>query len=446
MRRRDFVKSSTLLVAAGAMGCRWMGSEAETTYTNWAGNIPFTTKKLLKPVSTAEIQQWVEKHNQVKVLGTRHSFNDIADSNDCLLSLEKMNKVLGIDREKNTVTVEGGIRYTELSEYLNEQGYALQNLASHAHFTVSGAIATGTHGSGTGNLATQVEAIEFVNGKGELVRVAKDKEEELNGLLAGLGAFGVITQLTLKIEPSFNLRQDVFADMPFGVLKDNFEKVMSSGFSVSMFTDWRTVTMPLVWVKRRVEPGSSEIPDSPSFFDARPMEANITTIVKGDVAGKCSDQMGVSGPWHTRLPHFRLDFIPEKGNEFQTEYFVPIEHAYEAMLVLQGLHNKIEPIVYACEVRTVQADEQWLSPAYQRNSACFHFTWTAELEKIERLLPEIEAGLAPFKARPHWGKLFHMGSAEIAALYPRINDFRTLVKKHDPDGKFANPYLERYVL
>ncbi|MHA6483533.1 FAD-binding protein [Paenibacillus sp. strain BS8-2] len=413
---------------------------------NWAGNFVYGAQECHLPENIEEVQALVASHARVKVIGSRHSFNSIADTDAVHLSLERLNRVLLLDKENMTVTVEGGIRYGELCCYLHEQGYALHNLASLPHITVAGACATATHGSGVrhGNLATAVCGMELVTGDGQLLQLSYG-DSRLAGAAVGLGALGVVTKLTLKVVPAFEMMQHVFEDLPFNALETQFEEVVSSGYSVSLFTDWRDSSFNQVWVKQAVPAG-----DGLLSFDAKRYYGALGSTVKrhpvlGVSAENCSDQLGIEGPWHERLPHFRMVFTPSAGEELQSEYFVPRRYAYDMLTSLSGLSGLISPLLYISEMRTVKADDLWMSPCYGQDTVALHFTWKPDWAAVRALLPLIEEKLEPFGAIPHWGKLFTMEPSKVKASYAKLPAFRELVRDCDPNGKFRNSFLETYI-
>ncbi len=413
-----------------------------TNLRNWAGNYAYRAARVHRPESVEQICELVAGSHNVKALGTRHSFNEIADTDGDLISVEGLNRVESIDSAGSRVTVQAGTTYAQLCSHLHREGYAIHNLASLPHISVAGACATATHGSGdrNGNLATAVIAIQVVDADGSLRDLSREQNRtQFEGAVVGLGALGVVTRLTLEIAPSFEMRQEVFEGLPLASLSDNFDEVTSSAYSVSLFTDWRTPIFNQVWLKRRK--GSSET----SFFGAtrasRPLHP-IGTMP----AVNCTEQMGVPGPWHERLPHFRAEFTPSSGEELQTEYLLPRRHAFAALSTISELGSRIAPLLQISEVRTVAADHLWMSPCYQEDCVGIHFTWVKNWDAVLELLPRIEERLAPFQARPHWGKLFTMPPERVGSLYPRLPDFRELVQGFDPQGKFRNGFLNRYVV
>ena len=444
MTKRTFLKTSSAL--AGGATLSQLGACSPATnkehLQNWAGNLEYSTGNVHYPKTLEQVQEAVNKCNKLTALGSRHSFNKIADSTENQVSLKEMNKVVSLDKAANTVTIEAGMKYGELAPYLHQNGYALHNLASLPHITVAGSCATGTHGSGVhnGNLSTGIAAIEFVNAEGELVNLSKKDGEAFQGAVVGLGALGVVTKLTLELQPTFNMKQYIYRNLPMAALEKNFDAIVSSGYSVSLFTDWKNKNINEVWVKSKV--AADDTPAAPELFGAKLATKNLHPI-EDLSAENCTEQMGVSGPWFERMPHFKMGFKPSAGKELQAEYFVPIEHAYEAMMAMEQLHEKITPHLFISEIRTIQEDTLWMSPCYKKTCVALHTTWKQEVDTVLNLLPLVEAQLAPFNARPHWAKLFTMAPSVLQSRIEKLADFKELVKKYDPNGKFRNDFLNK---
>ncbi len=417
----------------------------EAIQRNWAGNYTFSAAKLHTPETIEQVQEIVVRSRKLKTLGTRHSFNDIADSVEDLISLEHLNRVLAIDPIRHTVTVEGGIKYGHLGPYLHSAGYTLHNLASLPHITIAGACSTATHGSGDGNanLATAVSAIEFVTANGEIVSLARDQHREFMGAVVGLGGLGVITKLTLDLQPTFDIQQYVYENLPLAQLEQHFDAIVSSAYSVSLFTDWQNDYVNQMWIKRRISE-SSILDLEPTFFGATLAPAKLHPISTTS-AESCTAQMGSVGPAHEQLPHFRMEDTPSVGAELQSEYFVPRQHAVAAIQALAQLGPQLAECLMISEIRTIAADSLWMSPCYQQDCVGLHFTWKLDWPAVQKLLPLIEAQLAPFNARPHWGKLFTMPAARLQSLYTKLPDFQQLLLSYDPHSTFRNAFLERNV-
>ncbi len=422
------------------------GWVTDDTLKNWAGNLTYGTKRLRTVKNVKDLQEFVKTTRNFKVLGTRHCFNQIADSKDQFVSVSKFNKVLSLDTRESTVTVGAGMKYGELAPYLDEKGYALHNLASLPHISVAGAITTATHGSGVtnGNLASGVAAIEFVAADGSLVRLSRKNDgDKFNAAVVGLGAIGVLTSITLDIRPTFTVRQYVFQNMPFDSLKEHFDAIMSAAYSVSLFTDWRNEKVDEVWIKAAAA-DQVDFANMKTFHGGIAAKKNLHPIVELS-AEHCTDQLGVPGPWYERLPHFKMGFTPSSGVELQSEYFVPREHGYKAFMAVAALGEEISPHLLISEIRAIQADEYWMSTCYKQDAIALHFTWKQDWDAVSKLLPKIESVLDPFKVRPHWGKLFAMEPEKLRSRYPKFNEFKTFVAGYDPDGKFRNDFLRRYL-
>ncbi|MFH8807537.1 FAD-binding protein [Streptomyces hygroscopicus] len=412
--------------------------------TNWAGNITFSAARLHHPDTADELRRIVGSADRVRVLGTGHSFNRIADTDGDLVSLDRLPHRVEIDPGKRTATVAAGMRYAQVAQALHAEGFALANLASLPHITVAGACATATHGSGSTQrcLAAAVAGLEIVGPGGELTRITRDDDpDRLNGAVVGLGGLGVVTAMTLDIEPAYDVAQWVWTGLPLDRLDDSFEEIFGAAYSVSVFTDWRSGE-GVVWLKCRTDLPGPPAPEEP-WLGARPADRHHHPVPAMPPL-HCTEQLGAPGPWHERLPHFRPDFTPSNGDELQSELLLPREAASAAFAALRGLGERIAPVVQVSEVRTVAADELWLSPAYHRDSVAFHFTWVPDHEAVMEVVAAMEEELLPLGARPHWGKLTSATPERILSSYDRAADFARLLAGHDPAGKFRNAYLEGY--
>ena len=409
---------------------------------NWAGNVDYGTGRVYSAGSLEEVQEFVRKQNKLRVLGTRHCFNHIADSHDQFLSMKTMDKVVDLDAEARTVTIESGMSYGQLCPILENKGWALHNLASLPHISVAGACATATHGSGVknGNLATAVSGLEIVNAAGDVVKLSRQKDgETFHGAVVGLGALGAVTKVTLDLQPSYQMQQYVYENLPLSELKEHFDAIESAAYSVSLFTDWQKQRINEVWLKHRMENGKSL--DAPAeFYGAKRATKNLHPIAELS-AENCTEQMGVPGPWFDRLPHFRMGFTPSAGKELQAEYFVPRKKAVEAILAVEKLRDQVGPHLLIAEIRTIAGDNFWMSPCYKQPCVTIHFTWKPDWPAVSKLLPMIERELAPFEARPHWGKLFTIAPARLRSLYEKLPEFVALTERYDPHGKFRNEFL-----
>ncbi|NDU94835.1 D-arabinono-1,4-lactone oxidase [Spirosoma terrae] len=440
MKKRTFLKLSSVLMSAPVLA-PLTGLAADEKLKNWAGNYTYSTDRLYQAKSLGQVQELVKKYSKLKVLGTRHCFNGIADSVNNLISLRQMDQVIGLDTKARTVTVDANLSYGQLSPYLESKGFALHNLASLPHISVAGACATATHGSGVknGNLSTIVSGMEIVTAAGEVRTLSRKKDgDTFRAAVVHLGALGVVTKIMLDIVPTYQVRQYVYENLPLAQLKEHFEAIVSSGYSVSLFTDWQKKRINEVWIKSRVSEGAKAVPE---FFGAKLATKNLHPIAELS-AENCTEQMGKPGPWYDRLPHFKMGFTPSSGKELQSEYFVPRKNAVEAILAIEKLRDHISPHLFISELRTIDADTLWMSPCYKQPSLAIHFTWKQDWASVKKVLPMIEKELAPFAARPHWGKLFTLSAKTLQSRYEKLDDFKKLVKEYDPNGKFRNAFLD----
>ena len=409
--------------------------------TNWAGNYQYRAADLLHPQTTAELQTLVTRGTPLRALGSRHSFSSLADTLGDLVSLDRFDPTVTIDETARTASFAAGIRYGELATELQSRGWALHNLASLPHISVAGAVATATHGSGdrNGNLATAVSALEFVDGTGEIVTLRRG-DAGFDGAVVSLGALGIVTRLTLDIEPTFDVRQDVYTGLQWSDLLANFDAITSSAYSVSVFTNWLGDTVGGVWLKSRMD-----APAPPLDLFGAERQATSLHPLPDMPSTNTTPQGGVPGPWSDRLAHFLLEFTPSNGDEIQSEFLVPRHNIGAALASLRDIGETIAPLLHITELRTMAADELWLSGASGVDAVGIHFTWMMLPTEVRDILPEIEARLLPLGARPHWGKVFTAAGEQLDPLYPRLGDFRELVQKYDPSGLFRNEFLARSI-
>ena len=406
---------------------------------NWAGNLEYSSAEVRRPESVARLAEAVAGSRRIKALGSRHSFNRVGDTDGTHILLDALPQEIELDSSRRSVRVSGGISYGTLCRALEESGFAIHNLASLPHISVAGAIQTGTHGSGVNNpsLADAVERVDLVRASGEQVSLSREDEDEFLGSVVGLGALGIVTGLELSVRPSFRMRQRVLENLPWDRVLADFNTLASSAYSVSLFTDYAGDSINQVWLKALdSEPALTELFGATAAGHAR-------HPLPGMSGENCTAQLDEPGPWLDRLPHFRHEFTPSNGEELQSEFILPLEHAPAALQAVRSLAARMAPLLFVSEIRTGAADEFWLSPFYRQQSVALHFTWKPLQAEVEAVLPDLEELLRPFGARPHWGKLFTPSSHDWETLYPRFADFRLLAARHDPEGKFRNAWLDR---
>ncbi|HEY1568160.1 MAG TPA: D-arabinono-1,4-lactone oxidase [Solirubrobacteraceae bacterium] len=417
--------------------------------TNWSGNYAYRARALHRPQNIEALQQLMavaQGPQALRVLGSRHSFTSIADS-DSLVSLDGLPGEIVVDSTAETVSVPSWVTYAALAGDLNRAGLALENMASLPHISVAGAIATGTHGSGDrkGNLATAVRALEMVCADGSLCSIGVG-DVDFGGVVVGLGALGAVTRVTLAVQPYYEMRQRVFERVSWDTLYGRFDEIFGAGDSVSVF-HLCGATTEQVWVKRRLDDARAAGADGDleELLGVSAAAVELHPVLGGDPVN-CTEQQGVPGPWSERLPHFRSGFLPSSGEELQSEFFVARADAVQAIEAVRGLAQEIVPLLLISELRTIAGDALWLSPHQGRDSLALHFTWRRRPAEVEAVVARIEAALAPLAARPHWGKVFTARADAIAPRYPQMEDFLRLRDRLDPSGVFVNDWLRAKVL
>jgi xylitol oxidase len=401
---------------------------------NWSKNVDFNDRAYLQTESLAELQELIRTHQKIRARGTAHCFNEIANTSSYAINLSQMPKTITVDPEKKSVFVAAGLTYGELAPVLHAQGWALSNMASLPHISIAGSISTGTHGSGikNQNLANQVLSLDLVTAEGELRRIDRTNPA-FNALVVGLGLGGIVYQYELKIERTYEIRQVIYPEIPLDVLQRNFDQIMGTAYSVSYFTDWSSAQVGNLWCKFR---DNEVIPES--VGGSIKADKKYHPIPSVDPVA-CTEQLGVAGDWHDRLSHFKLEFTPSVGEEIQSEFFIDRKDALAAIEAVVQLGAEITPLLWITELRTIAADNLWLSGAFERDTLAIHFTWK-KTDAIYPVIEKVEAALRPFNYRPHWGKVFTADAEYLKSVYPKLGEFKALVEALDPTHKFENSF------
>jgi len=407
---------------------------------NWSDTVDLGGT-VATPRSTAEVAELVRGADRVLALGSAHSFSPVAVTPG--LHIETAALPADIAVNGTTVTVSAGMTYATLGRELHARGLGLAAMASLPHITVGGAMATGTHGSGDaiGTLSSAVTGIEIVTAGGDVRWVRRGVDPDFGAWVVSIGALGVVTRVEMEVEPTYEVAQTIFAGLDLDVVEADFDAVFGSATSVSVFTRWRPEPDAQLWLKRRID-REGPWPGGPAF-GVPPRDDPLHPLEQLDPV-HCNPQRGQVGPWHERLPHFRAEFTPSAGDEIQAEYLLPRTHAVEAIRALRALHARITPLLHVTEIRTMRADDLWLSPAYSVDTVGIHFTWHRD-ERIFEVLPAIEEMLLPLGARPHWGKVSVASPEQLHSAYPRLTDFLRLREQVDPQGRFCGPFVTRLV-
>jgi xylitol oxidase len=269
------------------------------------------------------------------------------------------------------------------------------------------------------------------------VRVDRS-DPDFGGWVLALGRVGIVVALTLDVVPTVRIAQTVVERVPDEQVVTNLASIMAAAYSVSLFTDWGPRAESHAWLKEL---------DGRSLAGERwggtPAERPHNPVA-GMPPENATEQFGRPGPWHERLPHFRLEFTPSSGDELQTEYLVPMTHASAAWEAVDAIRDVLHPLLHVCEFRAVAPDPMWLSLTGGKLSLAVHFTWRPD-NRVAEAVAAVEKQLSPYDARPHWGKVFSVTPERLERLYPRMVDFRRLVADVDPDGTFGNDQVDGWI-
>nr|WP_183754477.1 D-arabinono-1,4-lactone oxidase [Rhizobium sp. BK181] len=404
---------------------------------NWAASFHYGFRDCLYPSSLDAVCEIVTRSPKIKTLGSGHSFNAIADG-EVALSLANLPINPLVEGDGTQVSVAGHCTYGELALFLRRHRLAVHNLASLPHISIAGAIATATHGSGNrnGNLATAVSGLEIVSGDGRLMKVARG-DADFAGMVVHLGALGVVTRVTLDVQPEFQVAQCVYDGLAWDKLLANLDEIMALGYSVSVFTQWGQQAGS-IWVKR-----TASADEWPAAIHGATRAMVNRHPISGLEAQNATEQLGQYGRWSDRLPHFKMGFTPSNGEEIQSEFHIPREYGAASIDALLSIREKFAHLVQAAEFRTVAADELWLSPQYRRDTLSIHFTWTRDQDAVNAAARHIEQALSPFAPLPHWGKVFT--GHHVGGKYEKLAEFAHLRDRMDPERTFSNPWLETVV-
>jgi L-gulono-1,4-lactone dehydrogenase len=422
---------------------------------NWAGNQRWIPAERRAPESAREVAKIVaEAHRagrHVKVIGAGHSFTAAAATDGVQVTLDRLDHVVEVDHTNNRVTVGAGIRLHRLNDALADAGMAMPNLGDIDQQSLAGAIATATHGTGItlGNLATAVIGLETVTGTGEIVRCDNDVEPELLRVArVGVGALGVVTEVTLQCVPAFNLH----ARETVEVLDDVLDSFADQTAAVNHFE--------LYWMPgtRRCQVKRNSRTDEPPA--PQPRWAYVRDKWLGENVGfglvcRVGRRFPALTPRISRLVSSAIserDLVdrsdrvfcsPRRVHFVEMEYGIPVEHVPEAVRRVRALTQTLPtPVLFPIEVRVSAADDIALSTGFGRTSG-----WIAVHQyrgmPYEEYFAGVERIMDDYAGRPHWGKLHGQRAATLAPRYPQWDQFAAVRDRLDPDRTFANPYLDR---
>ncbi|MFK7919661.1 MAG: FAD-binding protein [Ilumatobacter sp.] len=404
---------------------------------NWGGNHTYRSAEVRRPTELRELQSIVRSNSEVSAIATRHSFNAIGDAST-LIDLSELATATMVDVDVETVRCSPATTYAQLSAELALHGRALHNLASLPHISVGGAISTGTHGSGSrlGNLATAVEAIDLVVASGDVFTYRRG-EPDFDGVVVGLGALGLIVGVELRTEPHYTVTQTVYDGLDWQTLDDEFDAISTASTSVSVFTRWADAVGE-VWCKQRDDQPSS----SPFDLTALEPAPGMRHPIAGAAPDACTVQLGRSGPWSERLAHFRSDAMPSMGNEIQAEFFVDRTVSAEVFAALRSIGPQLDRVLLVSEIRTVAADQLWMSPHHGRDSTAFHFTFRMDPDAVQQAVDLIGSCVAGCHPRFHPSKALPTGW-QIAST--ELDRFLELRERLDPEQRFTTPWFRTHV-
>lgn len=432
--------------ASPSVGLRW---------SSWSGLSATVPAGCLRPTTPEDVAAAVlharERGLRVKMPGSGHSFTDVALTDGLLLDPRALRGVVEVDRGAMTVTALAGTTLRELNAALDHVGLALHNMGDVDAQTLAGAVSTGTHGSGGlhGSLSAQLEAVRFVDGTGAHRRVSgSDDPDDFDAIRVGLGALGIITSVTFRVEPAYTMAA-LETPMPWSEVVARYDELVADNHHVDIYwfphTDGclvklnnRTVDEPAPLPRWRVRIEDELL--SNTLFDV----VNRATNRRPQLAPRINrlTSRALSGRVYSDTSH--KVFVSPRSVVFrEMEYSLPRARGIETLVDVRRLIERSGwNITFPVEVRCTPADDAWLSTSYDRESVylAFHvhrdMDHHAYFEGVEPLLREREG-------RPHWGKLHTRTDVDLAPVYPRFGDFAAARDRLDPDRLFTNPYLER---
>ena len=423
-----------------------------STWQNWAGNQVMTPAQVLHPASTDDIVRAVTgaAGRRVKAIGSGHSFTGIGLTDGVLLQLDRFDRVLSVDEQACQVTVEAGLQLHRLNALLTERGLGLTNMGDIDVQTVSGAISTGTHGTGrsSGAIAQQVVGLELVLADGSVVRCSRTERRDLFEMArVGLGALGVISSVTFQAEPAFALHADE-RPMPLEDVLDGFEELVAANehFEFYWFPHTRTAltkrnnrTTELAPLSRTRSWIDDELLSNAVFALTCRLGSAMPRVVPA--INRLASRALSARTYSDVAPHVFTS--PRRVRFCEMEYAIPRSELPAVFRELATLPERLgEHISFPVEVRVAPADEIPLSTASARDTA-YIAVHTFKGTRFDRYFGAVESLMGTVGGRPHWGKLHNLGAVELSERYPRFEDFRAARRSVDPQGMFGNTYLER---
>ncbi|MGW4158259.1 D-arabinono-1,4-lactone oxidase [Streptomyces sp. NPDC004788] len=428
----------------------------DSVWRNWAGNEEARPSRVLRPASTEDVatavKDAVRDGLRVKAVGSGHSFTGAAVAPDVQLRLDRFDGVTSLDAETGLVTVEAGMPLWKLNPLLAAHGLALENMGDIDRQTVTGAVSTGTHGTGArlGGIATQIRALELVLADGSVVTCSPTERPELFAAArVGLGALGVITRVTLQTVPLFAIHARDAA-MPVAETLERVQELADTNDHFEFF--WFPHSTTALTRRFRRLPGDTPLRPVGEF--ARRLDETLT-----NVGFEALNRVGTRFPGLVR-PSARLAArlmssrewtdhsykvfpSPREVRFHEGEFAIPREHAVDALRAIKRwIDEHDERVSFPLEVRFSAGDDIWLSTANGRDSCYIAFHQYHRMP-YQRYFTACQDILAGFGGRPHWGKMHDLDAGLLRPRYDRFDDFVALRDRLDPAGVFGNPYLDR---
>ncbi|MET0784895.1 MAG: D-arabinono-1,4-lactone oxidase [Leifsonia flava] len=432
-------------------------SATGAVWRNWARTESVRPARVERPATTGAVQRAVEAAARtgmrLKPVGAGHSFTGIAVAPGVQLDLTDLSGITDVDAERQRVTFAAGTRLHQLPRLLAPHGLGLTNMGDIDRQSILGATSTGTHGTGGrfGGIATQIRALTLVTASGELLRVSETENPELLGAAAlGLGALGVVVDVTLQLVPAFALHAVERPEPLEGVLEDYLERSQSADhFEFYWFPHTATALtktntrLPADAPLKPLGRFSRFVDDELVANGAYRMLCALGTSFPGTVpaTARLAERFSGNRDFTDAAPSV---FVTNRTVRFrEMEYALPREAVPSAMREVRQLIDRNDwRVSFPLEVRSAAADDLWLSTASGRDTG-YIAVHRYYREDQRPYFSAVEAIMRAHDGRPHWGKMHDLEAAELATMYPRFDDFVALRDRLDPAGMFANPYLDR---
>jgi L-gulono-1,4-lactone dehydrogenase len=422
-----------------------------TQIKNYGRTWSFRPSSVSYPESAEEVAALVASANKVRVMGSRHSWSKGIVTDGTLLSLDRMNRLVRVDKEKLRVTVQAGITLGALNARLEEHGLALANLGSIDTQSLAGAISTGTHGTGRGFqcLAAQVESLELIDGEGKRKRIGRG-DPDFDAVVVGLGCFGIVHEITLAVVPCFQMHA-ITDTAPFDEVIENLDEYVGR---YDHFKFWWFVPSDDVVVYKH---NRTDAPRNDSDFTRWFKDDFLSVIVyRSLVALQGLDRKALvpavnkiltreTGRRFDRVCKSYVGFMtPAPPVHRETEWAFDYANAkdllkkYRELLLKSGhTYNFIQ------EIRVTKGDDFWLSPAFGRDSLWLSMYNMDSPARWDDQLARFDAFAKAHGGRPHWGKEASFDPGYLKAVWPKLGEFRELTRSYDPNGKFVNEWVEQ---